>query len=103
MTDALRPLRELADDGPAVLILHHPRKGAAAGGQGSRGTGALPAFVDFLISGEVDVFLNPIDGVINRMIFLEHLPEPFIGAPEVFDRVPMLGKLPEDWVMQVHG
>jgi hypothetical protein len=49
MTDALRPLRLLADTGPAVLILHHPRKGRSRGGQDSRGTGALPAFVDFLI------------------------------------------------------
>jgi hypothetical protein len=49
MTDALRPLRALAIAGPAVLILHHPPKGATRGGEGSRGTGALPAFVDFLV------------------------------------------------------
>jgi hypothetical protein len=49
MTDALRPLRELAARGPGVLILHHPRKGLSLGGQGSRGTGVLPAFVDFLL------------------------------------------------------
>jgi hypothetical protein len=35
--------------GPAVLIVHHPPKGATRGGQASRGTGALPAFVDFLV------------------------------------------------------
>jgi hypothetical protein len=49
MTDALRPVRALADAGLAVLLLHHPRKGAAPGGQGARGTGALPAFVDCLV------------------------------------------------------
>lgn len=49
MTDALRPVRELAASGPGVLILHHPRKGSSLGGQGARGTGALPAFVDFLV------------------------------------------------------
>jgi hypothetical protein len=49
MTDALRPVRELAANGPGVLILHHPRKGSSMGGQGARGTGALPAFVDFLV------------------------------------------------------
>lgn len=49
MTDALRPLRELADNGPGVLLLHHPRKGGALGGQSARGTGALPAFADVLI------------------------------------------------------
>jgi hypothetical protein len=49
MTDALRPLRDLAAKGPGVLILHHPRKRSGEDGQGSRGTGALPAFVDFLV------------------------------------------------------
>jgi hypothetical protein len=49
MTDALRPVRALAAGGPGVLLLHHPRKGYALGGQGARGTGALPAFVDFLL------------------------------------------------------
>jgi AAA domain len=49
MTEALRPVRELAWAGSAVLLLHHPRKGAAPAGQQSRGTGALPAGVDFLI------------------------------------------------------
>jgi hypothetical protein len=49
MTDTLRPLRELAALGPGVLILHHPRKGLSMGGQGARGTGVLPAFVDILM------------------------------------------------------
>jgi hypothetical protein len=49
MTDALRPVRELAAGGPAVLLVHHPRNGTAPGGQGARGTGALPAFVDVLM------------------------------------------------------
>jgi hypothetical protein len=37
MTDALRPVRALAAGGPGVLLLHHPRKGYALGGQGARG------------------------------------------------------------------
>src|SRR5581483_4031764 len=49
MTDALRPVRALASAGPGVLLLHHPRKGSALGGQGARGAGALPAFVDVLV------------------------------------------------------
>lgn len=49
MTDVLRPLRDLAARGPGVLLLHHPRKGSAVAGQGARGTGALPAFVDVLM------------------------------------------------------
>jgi hypothetical protein len=49
MTDVLRPLRNLTVRGPGVLLLHHPRKGTAVGGQGARGTGALPAFADVLV------------------------------------------------------
>jgi AAA domain len=47
MTELLHPLRTLAHRGPAVLLAHHPRKGPAPGGQSARGTGALPASVDF--------------------------------------------------------
>jgi AAA domain len=47
MTELLRQLRSLAHHGPAVLLTHHPRKGPAARGQSARGTGALPASVDF--------------------------------------------------------
>jgi hypothetical protein len=49
MAEALRPVRELAARGPAVLLLHHPRKGTAVGGQSARGTGVLPAFADVLV------------------------------------------------------
>lgn len=49
MTDALRPVRGLAATGPAVLMLHHPRKGQSIGGQAARGTGALSAVVDFIL------------------------------------------------------
>jgi hypothetical protein len=49
MTAALRPVRDLAADGVAVLLVHHPRKGARAGGQAARGTGALPACVDIVL------------------------------------------------------
>jgi hypothetical protein len=33
----------------AVLLLHHPTKGAAAEGQAARGSGALSAFADILV------------------------------------------------------
>jgi hypothetical protein len=49
MTNRLRPLRDLAMDGMAMLLLHHPRKGAPAGGQAARGTGALAAAVDVIL------------------------------------------------------
>jgi hypothetical protein len=49
MMEALLPLRRLTAAGVAVLLLHHPRKGAAADGQAARGSGALPAFADILV------------------------------------------------------
>jgi hypothetical protein len=42
-------LRKLTQRGLAVLLAHHPRKGLTLPGQASRGSGALPAYVDILI------------------------------------------------------
>ena len=42
-------LRDLADLGLAVLLLHHPRKGASRPGQASRGSGLLTSFADIVI------------------------------------------------------
>src|SRR5439155_13812744 len=48
MLEALLPLRQLTAAGVAVL-LHHPRKTAAPGGQVARGSAALSAFADVLV------------------------------------------------------
>ena len=45
----LLPLQRLTAAGASVLILHHPRKGATAGGQLARGSGALTGAADILI------------------------------------------------------
>ncbi|MFL5339105.1 MAG: AAA family ATPase [Gemmataceae bacterium] len=44
--DALAPLRRLASEGHAVLLLHHPRK---AQGHDPRGSGAIAGLMDILI------------------------------------------------------
>jgi hypothetical protein len=49
LVKALSELQHLTEEGLAVLLLHHPKKGAAAVGQAPRGSGALPAFVDILL------------------------------------------------------
>ena len=49
MMAALTPLHFIAEAGAAVLLAHHPRKGDASEGQSSRGSGALPGFVDTII------------------------------------------------------
>jgi hypothetical protein len=46
---ALRALERLTQTGVAVLILHHPRKGAWRPGQAARGSGVLSSYADILI------------------------------------------------------
>jgi hypothetical protein len=46
---SLAVLQELADLGPALLLLHHPRKGPSQPGQSARGCGLLTSFVDIII------------------------------------------------------
>jgi hypothetical protein len=49
MLDVLQGLTRLTRQGQAVLVLHHPTKGAVAAGQLARGCGALCAYVDILM------------------------------------------------------
>jgi hypothetical protein len=49
MLDALRPLERLTQEGAAILLLHHPRKGQSLSGQTARGSGSLSAYADVLI------------------------------------------------------
>lgn len=47
--DALTPLHAITEAGAGLLLIHHPRKGDASEGQASRGSGALPGFVDAIV------------------------------------------------------
>lgn len=49
---ALMPFNELMNAGTALLLVHHPRKGGGDQGQASRGSGALPGFVDVIVEME---------------------------------------------------
>ena len=49
MMAALTPLHRITEAGAALVLIHHPRKGDAGEGQASRGSGALPGFVDLII------------------------------------------------------
>lgn len=49
MQSALLPLHRFTESGAAVLLMHHPRKGDGAEFQASRGSGALPGFVDIIM------------------------------------------------------
>jgi len=50
MLDFLHSLSPLTAAGMAVWLQHHPRKGRTPSGQASRGSGALPGFVDILMA-----------------------------------------------------
>jgi hypothetical protein len=49
MLEMLAPLRRLTERRMAVLLLHHPKKGAAAQGEAARGSGALAAYADIIV------------------------------------------------------
>lgn len=49
MTTVIVEFRRIVEAGAAVLIAHHPAKGAMGQGKSSRGAGALPGFVDILL------------------------------------------------------
>lgn len=46
---AVLPLHRIVEAGAALLLNHHPRKSDGAEGTASRGSGALPGFVDVII------------------------------------------------------
>lgn len=46
---ALTPLHHLTRAGAAVLLVHHPRKSDGGEGQASRGSSALPGWVDVIL------------------------------------------------------
>jgi hypothetical protein len=59
LVECLTPLQRLTTDGVSVLLPHHPRKGKTVAGQASRGSGALPGFVDIII--EMGYYSHPDD------------------------------------------
>ena len=60
-------------------------------------------FLDFLIGSEIDFLLDPIDRVVEPVIFIKHSPEMIIGAFKALDDLTMFRELPEDWMMQIHS
>ena len=46
---AVMPFHAITEAGAGILLIHHPRKGDGQEGQASRGSGALPGFVDIIV------------------------------------------------------
>jgi hypothetical protein len=82
MTELVKSLQGLAGRGVAVLVLHHPRKAAAAAGRAARGSGALPAAADITI--EMDWVDGPAEGDRRRLLrgFSRHAATPLRLAIE---------------------
>lgn len=49
VTDAIRPVKQIAKTGAGVLLIHHTRKSGGDNFVGSRGSGALPSAVDNIL------------------------------------------------------
>jgi hypothetical protein len=49
VTSALLPLNSLLENNLSVMIVHHERKSGGEEGTSSRGSGALPAYVDIIV------------------------------------------------------
>lgn len=49
MGEALAPLRAISNAGAGLLLCHHPRKGDGQHATATRGSGALPGFVDLIV------------------------------------------------------
>ncbi|CAN5425185.1 hypothetical protein BH11PLA2_BH11PLA2_44130 [soil metagenome] len=98
LVNALEPLHALSDQGKALLLLHHPRKGGPADEISPRGTGALTGLADILI--DLDRPLNSglsdrvrrlrvtsrLRGSFRRLIELTEDGRDYIVLPEPADK-----------------
>ncbi len=57
---------------------------------------------DFLVRREIDFLLNAVDGFIQRVILLKHLPEVLVACFQLFYSFPIFRKLPNNRMMEVH-
>jgi len=60
-------------------------------------------FFDFLVGGEIDLFFDAVNFIVQAMIFIEHFPEVIIRAFQSPDDFSMFREFPENGMMEVHG
>lgn len=58
--------------------------------------------LELLIRGKVDFLLDPINSVIESMVFVKHCPEMVIAAFKAADDLAMFRELPEYGMMKIH-
>ena len=59
-------------------------------------------FFNLLIGRKINFLFDPVNGVVQAVVFVEHFPEMVIRAFQPSDDVSMFRKLSEDWMMKVH-
>ena len=60
-------------------------------------------FLNFLVCREIHFFFDPINLVIEPMIFIVQMAEMIVRAFEAANGFAMFRKLSQDWMMEVHG
>lgn len=60
-------------------------------------------FLDFLVGGKIDFLLDPVNLIIQSVIFVEHFSKMVVGAFEAPDDFAVFRELSKDRVMKVHG
>ena len=58
--------------------------------------------LEFLVRSKVDFLLDPINSVIEPMVFVEHGPEVIIAALQTANNITMLRELSHNGMMKVH-
>lgn len=59
-------------------------------------------FVNLLIGGEIYLFFDAIDFVVEPVVFVVEVAEVFVGAFEPLDGFTIFGELSQDRMMKVH-
>jgi hypothetical protein len=59
--------------------------------------------LDFLVRGEINFLLDPVNGIVEAVIFIEKTPEMVVRPLQASDGFAMFRKLSQDGMMEVHG
>jgi hypothetical protein len=60
-------------------------------------------FFDFLVGGEIDLFFDAIDFVVEPVVLREDVPKVIVAALQAANGFTMFRKLSQDGMMKVHG
>ena len=58
--------------------------------------------LDLLVGCEINFLFDAVNGVIEAVVFVEHLSKVIVSAFQPADDFAIFRKLPKDWMMKVH-